>query len=182
MAAHAAADHAQVGELVLLGRVVEAVVQQREQVLVEDLALPVGQGGELAVDLAELRLGQLVAQLAEAALQRMAAGVLAEHQGRARDADHLGPDDLVGEPVLQHAVLVDAGLVGEGVAADDRLVGLGKDAGQVGEQLAGAVDLPRLHVAAGSRARRRAPGEAITISSSAALPARSPIPLTVHST
>ena len=38
-----------------------------------------------------------------------------------------GPDDLVGEPVLEHAVLVDARLVGEGVPTDDRLVGLGKD-------------------------------------------------------
>jgi hypothetical protein len=33
-------------------------------------------------------------------------------------------------PVLQHPVLVDAGLVRERVAADDRLVGLDRLAGQ----------------------------------------------------
>ena len=104
----AAADHPQVAQLVLLGRVVEALVHQGQQVLVQDLALAVGQGGELAVDLGQLLLGQLVAQLAVAPLQRVAARVLAQHQGRARDAHHLGPDDLVGQPVLQHAVLVDA--------------------------------------------------------------------------
>ena len=150
----AAADHPQVAELVLLGRVVEALVHQREQVLVQDLALPVGQRGELAVDLGQLQLGQVVAQLAVAALERVPARVLAQHQRRARDPHHLGPDDLVGEPVLQHAVLVDAGLVGEGVPADDRLVRLREAAGEVGEQLAGAVDLAGLDVAA--EAQRRA--------------------------
>ena len=38
---------------------------------------------------------------------------------------------------LEHAVLVDAGLVGEGVLADDRLVALHLDAGDVGHQPAG---------------------------------------------
>ena len=39
-------------------------------------------------------------------------------------ADALGRHDLVGGGILQHAVLVDAAFMGEGVAADDRLVGL----------------------------------------------------------
>ena len=81
--------HPQVGELVLLGRVVEAVVEQRQQVLVEDLALAVGERGELPVDLPELLLAQVVAQLAEAPLQRVPARVFAQDQGRARDPHHL---------------------------------------------------------------------------------------------
>ena len=149
----AAADDPQVAQLVLLGRVVEALVDQRQQILVEDLALAVGQGGELPIDLRELQLAQVVAQLAVASLERVAARVLAEHERRARDPDHLGPDDLVGQPVLQHAVLMDAGLVGEGVPADDRLVGLREAAGEVGKQLAGAVDLAGLHVAAEAQGR-----------------------------
>ena len=39
--------------------------------------------------------------------------------------------------LLEHAVLVDAGLVGEGVVADDRLVALHLHAGDVGHQPAG---------------------------------------------
>ena len=109
----------------------EALVHQGQQVFVEDLPLSIGQAGELPVDLGQLELGQVVAQLAEAPLQRVAARVLAQDQGGARNADHFGPDDLVGQPVLQHAVLMDAGFVGEGVPAHDGLVGLGKAAGEV---------------------------------------------------
>ena len=47
----------------------EAVVQQLEQVLVEDLALAVREGDELAVDLVELLLAQVIAQIAEAPLE-----------------------------------------------------------------------------------------------------------------
>ena len=77
----AAAHHPQVAQLVLLGRVVKALVQQGEQVLVQDLALAVGQGGELPIDLGQLLLGQLVAQLAVAPLERVAARVLARAPG-----------------------------------------------------------------------------------------------------
>ena len=73
-------------------------------------------------------------------------------------ADALGLHDLVGLDVLDHAVLVDAALVLEGVAADDRLVvlhgevghrrdqprgphqHLGIDAGRVGQHVAARLD------------------------------------------
>jgi hypothetical protein len=57
----------------------------------------------------------------------VAAGVLAHHQRGLLHADGLRRHDLVGLGVLEHAVLVDAGLVGEGVAADDRLVELHRE-------------------------------------------------------
>ena len=71
---------------------------------------------------------------------RVAARVLAEHERRAGHAHVLGPHDLVGAAVLQHPVLVDAGLVREGVAADDGLVGLHGLAGHLRQQLAAAVE------------------------------------------
>src|SRR3954470_19944283 len=77
----------------------------------------------------------------------MPAGMLAEHQRRTRNTNHFGLNDLVGETVLQHTVLVNTGLVSEGVAADNRLVGLRKYAGEVREELAGAVDLAGFDVA-----------------------------------
>src|ERR1035441_2489634 len=46
-------------------------------------------------------------------------------------------DDLVGGFFLEVAILVDAGLVGEGVATHDRLIGLGPGGDDGGQQLAG---------------------------------------------
>ncbi|MNJ40067.1 hypothetical protein D3C77_349520 [compost metagenome] len=48
--------------------------------------------------------------------------MLTQHEVAALETDVLGTHDLVGAGVGQHAVLVDPGLVGEGVQADDRLV------------------------------------------------------------
>ncbi len=94
----------------------------------------------------------------------------------------VGVHDLVGRALLEHAVLVDAGLVREGVAPHDRLVRLHRVAGQARHEPARARDLAR--VDAGPQVRRvdSRVCSSITISSSEALPARSPIPLTAHST
>jgi hypothetical protein len=55
--------------------------------------------------------------------------MLAQHQVRLGQADILGPHDLEGLGVLEHAVLVDAALMREGVLADDGLVELHREAG-----------------------------------------------------
>src|SRR5207248_3224492 len=57
-----------------------------------------------------------------------------------------GSHDFVREAVLHHAVLMDAGFVGERVAPHDRLVGLREHARHVGQQPAGAIQLARLDV------------------------------------
>ena len=84
---------------------------------------------------------QLVAQPGHLALEGVAAAVLAQHQLALGQADGLRLHDLVGQRVLHHAVLVDAGLVREGVGADDRLVRLDRHAGVRADQAAGADDL-----------------------------------------
>ena len=83
----------------------------------------------------------LEAELRQRVAQRVAARVLAEH-----DLVRLEPDlgrvhDLVGRALLEHAVLVDPGLVGEGVAPDDRLVGLHRVAGEARDHAARARQL-----------------------------------------
>ena len=89
--------------------------------------------------------GDLVAEVHQRGLQRVAAGVLAEHDRvRVVEADRGRGHDLVGRALLEHAVLVDAGLVLEGVAAHDRLVGLHAVAGQARDEPAGAGDLARV--------------------------------------
>ena len=74
-------------------------------------------------------------------LERAAAAVLAEHDVVRGDADGRRRHDLVGQRIGHHAVLVDAGLVREGVGADDGFVGRAAEADELGEQLAGGVEL-----------------------------------------
>ena len=109
-----------------------------------------------AVDLIELGTVERHAELLAAPLNRVAARVLAEHERRLRHADIFGPHDLVGPAILQHAVLMNASLVRECVAADDRFVGLDALAGQGGQQLRRRENLPRVHCRVGTAGCRPA--------------------------
>ena len=103
---------------------------QRLQVHRGDLLLAVGDLLE-ALERRVQRLAlDLEAHLLQGLAQRMAAGVLAQHDRVALQADGRGVHDLVRGALLEHAVLVDAGLVRERVAPDDRLVRLHRIAGQ----------------------------------------------------
>ena len=72
------------------------------------------------------------AQSLEAVIQGVAAGMLAQHDIALVDTHRLRGHDLIGAGVLQHAVLVDAGFVGEGVLAHHGLVLLHKYTGDIG--------------------------------------------------
>ena len=135
----AAAD-LQVLEVVLLVAGAALVGDDRLEVAVGDVALAVGELLEAHEGALQLLLVERVAELLEAVAQRVAAGELAEHQ-RAAGAHLGGLHDLEGAAVLEHAVLVDAGVVREGVGADHRLVGLHHHAGELGDQPRGAVQL-----------------------------------------
>ena len=63
-----------------------------------------------------------IAELERARGERMAPAMLAEDDAVRGKPDIFRFHDLVGFPVLQHAVLMNAGLVGEGVRPDDGLV------------------------------------------------------------
>ena len=118
------------------------VRNERVQVLVENLPLLVGEllepgervvqrfiGAEIDAELGQLRLERIAArQLAQRELVRVPAHVLRAH-------------DLVGFAVLEHAVLVNAGLVRERIRADDRFVRLHREAGDAGDELRRREDL-----------------------------------------
>src|SRR5450631_3438791 len=112
--------------------------------VVGDPLLAIGQRGEAGVQLVELGLVEREAQSLAARAERVAAAVLTEHQAALGNAHALRLDDLVGGPLLEEAVLMDAGLVREGVGADDRLVRLDAYADDLGEQLARRKELLRL--------------------------------------
>ena len=116
----------------------------------------------------------------QARAERVAAGKLAEHELVRVPADILGAHDLVRLAVLQHAVLVDARFVRERVRADDRLVRLNRKAGDSRDHASRPDDLRRVDARRAEDILRVR--TAITISSSDALPARSPRPFIVHST
>ena len=104
--------------------------------------LRIGERDHSPVDFIEIFARQFQPELLAALLHGVPAGVPAEHQRRLGHADVLRPHDLVGPPVLEHPVLVDAGFVREGVAADDRLVGLHAFARQFRQQLTRWIQLP----------------------------------------
>ena len=129
----------------LLDARAELFGHDRLEVGVGDLDLAVGQllepreGGVEGVALhRQAHLGQRVGE-------GVAAGVLAEDDLAAGLADAPCVDDLVGRALGQHAVLVDARLVGERVATHDRLVVLDRVAGEPRDQPAGAGELLSAH-------------------------------------
>ena len=132
-----------------------ALLHERSQVRVSDLFLRVGQGDRLAVDLVERLAFDLVAEVLQLLLEAAPPRQLADRELAARQPDRLRGHDLVGQRVLDHTVLVDPGLVGECIAADDRLVRLDREPGQVADQAAGRRDLLGLDARAGVPELRR---------------------------
>ena len=106
----------------------------RLEVGLGDLDLAVGELLEPDEGLVERVALQVQAHLGERVAEGVAARVLPEHDLRGLLADGGGVDDLVGLAVREDAVLVDAGLVREGVAPDDGLVVLDRVAGQAGHE------------------------------------------------
>ena len=70
----------------------------------------------------------------------MAAGMLSEHHLVMGQSDRLGSHDLIRCPVREHSVLVNTGLVREGIVAHNRLVRLTAHAGCLGHLARGLPD------------------------------------------
>jgi hypothetical protein len=73
--------------------------------------------------------------------------MLAQYHLAPRDADGLGAHDFICQAVGHYAVLMDAGLVGESVSAEDGLVGLYLQAYDGLQQSGAPVDARRIHPA-----------------------------------
>ena len=141
------------GQLVLLRGLAHLVGDDRLEIERRDLLLLVRQRLEPLERLVERVALDDEAELLQRVLERMAAGVLAEHDLVRVEADVAGIHDLERRPLLEDAVLVDARLVGERVAADDRLVRLHDVAGEARDHPAGPRQLGRLDASCRSRGR-----------------------------
>ncbi len=124
-------------EHIALGRLPHLLGDERLQVERGDLLLLVGNLLEARERLVERIAFDLEAELGERIVQRVPPGVLSEHDRVRLQADLARVHDLVGGALLEHPVLVDAGLVGEGVAADHGLVRLHRIAGEARDHAAG---------------------------------------------
>ncbi len=122
------AHHVHIRKFVLRRDRIRLVRDDRFQVLVEDLLLLVGGLLEARERLVQLRLAQMIAQRLQLVLERVPAGMLAQDQLALGQTNGLRVHDLIRAFVLQHAVLMDAGLVRERVAAHDGLVDLHRQA------------------------------------------------------
>src|SRR5215467_11680745 len=76
----------------------------------------------------------------------MPSGMLTQHKPAVGDADRLRGHDFIRERILEDTVLVDASLVGKGVAADDGFIGLHGDIRDLGQQLAHREEPPGVDV------------------------------------
>ena len=106
----------------------DLVVDQSDDVLIEHVALAVAQFLETLERVVQRIVSKRVAQFFELLLECVTARELAHHQARRALAHIFRTHDFVRLGVLQHAVLVDAALVTEGVLADDGLVELHREA------------------------------------------------------
>ena len=118
------------------------------QLLIVDRLGAIGERRDADIEAFELRLAQAMAEGAAARVEAAQARVLAEHQPGAGGADRFGPHDFVGQLVLEHAVLVNAGFVRERIGADNRLVGRHRDADDRRQRVAGRHEALRVDAGA----------------------------------
>src|SRR5574343_373444 len=116
-----------------------------DYILVEDFMLAIGQFLEAGKGGVQRLIAiQLDSQFLQAGLEGITPGMLTEHKLVLCPAHVLRTHDFVGFTVLQHAILMNTGLMSEGVGANHRLVRLHRVAGDLGNQLGGRNDLRRI--------------------------------------
>ena len=99
-----------------------------------------------AIAFRQVRVARVVTQIPQTRLQRIPPRMLAQHQRARRHADGLRRNNLVGQRILDDAILMDARFMSEGVRAHDGLVRRYLRTGDFGEQAAGREKLIELDV------------------------------------
>lgn len=96
--------------------------EQRRQIRVIHHLLPIRHFLEASEDEVERGIVALMAKRFETTPHRVSPGVLPKDERAPVPADSFATHDLVRERILEYTVLMDPGLVREGVATDDGLV------------------------------------------------------------
>src|SRR6059036_103236 len=117
----------------------------RNQILIFNPFFTVGDFEEFDIRPFELLSSERVSKLAIPCFERVAARMFPQHNHAPRHTDVVGRHDFISDGVLEHAVLVYSRLVSECILTDDRLIHLYLFTGKLAKQLAGAIQLLRLH-------------------------------------
>ena len=120
------------------------ISHERVQIHRTDLALAIGKRLEPRKHFVQLCLVELISHVDQRLAQRVSPGVLPQHQFTLHQSYALGVHDLVGERVGEHSVLMDTGLMREGITPDHGLVGLDVVPGEAAHHATGACDLSGL--------------------------------------
>ena len=114
--------------------------RQRFQIVIKDLAFFVCQLQEGVVEVIHVVVGIFVAHLFHTVFHCRTAGAGSQVQLHLIQTDRFRGHDFVVFAVLQYAVLVDAGGVGEGAGTDDGFVGRNGHIANLADGLAGTPD------------------------------------------
>src|SRR5271157_117616 len=140
---HITADDRHVGKFILLRYLVNLVHDDHLDVFIIDVLFHVAERLETLERQIQLVVGEHIAQFGDPVPEGMTARMLAEHNVAFRDADRLRCHDLVGELVLEKAVLVNARLVRKRIGAHDRFVRLAGDTRDLRDEAACRIELFR---------------------------------------
>ena len=130
----AATTHLHQLELIAGLRLLHLLTHDRFEVTVCDLSLAVSQVFKAGKSLIKVFAAEVVTQLFQAGTHSATAAELAEGDAVIAEAHRLGIHNFVGEPVLQHPVLMNPRLMGKGIRPNNGLVRLHHHAGEVGHQ------------------------------------------------
>src|SRR3954469_10941997 len=114
---------------------------QFEQMVVVNRLDLIRENHEAAVDFIELPAFEVITKLFATQTQRMPPRMLTQYQFRVRHTYRLRRHDFVRQAILEHAILMNAGLVRESIASDDGFVRLHRNTSDFLEQLVGGIQL-----------------------------------------
>jgi len=135
-----AGHHAEIIQFPDLGNLGELAFDNGANVFVVDRFLFIGERFHLVGDPADFVIAEFVAHLFELLADGVVAHVFAPREF-AGPADVLGAHDFIRLAILHHAMLVDAGFMGERVLADDGFVALDEHPSHVADEPAGREEL-----------------------------------------
>ena len=115
----------------------------RLQIAVCDLPFAISKILEAGKGIIEILAAEVIAELFQAGANSAAAAELAQGDPVVGEPDGAGINDFIGEPVFEHAVLMDARFMGKGIGTHNGLVGLHHHAGEIGDQTRGLGDFFR---------------------------------------
>ncbi len=118
-----------------------SLMNQSQQVMVMHMLDLICQHHKITVDLIQFAPLEVITKLLAAQTESVTPGVLSQHQLRIWHPNRLWCHDFIRQPVLEHAVLMNASFMGKRIPPNDRLVRLHRNARDLLQHLARRIQL-----------------------------------------